>query len=239
MLLRLQNSFVSMTEQVRQQEQTATNLANANTVGYKRDRMFTEVLNEFLDAEAAPQSERASAQWADLAAGPLEETGSPLDVALGGDGFFVVTDDATGAERYTRAGRFTLDSDGVVRTPAGLAVEGDAGPLKIPAGSEVEVLRSGEVRADGQPVGRLRVVNFANPLALQRVDGAAFLAPGQAPEEVDAPVVLQGVVEGSNADPVREMTQMITNHRLFESQQKLLQSQDNVLGQVTRDLGKF
>lgn len=239
MLLRLQNSFASMTEQIRQQERTANNLANAGTVGYKRDRMFTEVLNEYLDAEEAPRSVRSSVQGADLTMGPLEQTGNPLDVALGDEGFFVTTDEATGAERYTRAGRFTLDAEGLLRTPDGLTVQGDGGPIEIPAGSHVEIRRSGEIFADGQLVDRLRVVRFENPLALQRIDGAAFVAPGQAPEDVEAPVVLQGTVEGSNADPIREMTQMITHHRLFESQQKLLQSQDGVLSAVTRDLGKF
>ena len=239
MLIRLQNSAAAMTAMMRQQERTANNLANAGTVGYKRDQTFVEALNERLDAELAPRSDQQPTQYADLGAGAMEETGNPLDVALGTDGFFVTTDEATGAERFTRAGRFTRDLDGFLRDPMGALVQGEAGPIQLPPQGTVGIQKDGAVQVDGQLIDRLRVVRFANPLALQRLDGAAFAAGGQAPDEVEVPVVLQGFVEGSNADPVREMTDMIQQFRFFEAQQKLLQSQDQILGAVTRDLGKF
>ncbi len=241
MLLRLQNAYASMTEMMRRQEQSANNLANAGTVGYKRDRTFTEALNERLDEEFAPRSERAATQWAELAPGSLESTGNPLDVALGGDGFFALLDEASGASRYTRAGRFTLDSDGMLRDPMGFAVEGENGPIQIPPGSgDIKISKNGDIQAGQQLVGRLRIVRFENPLQLSRLDGAAFDAGNMEPLNVDSsPVVRQGFVETSNVDPVREMTDMIAHFRLFESQQKSLQATDQVLGNITRDLGKF
>lgn len=240
MLLRLQTAAEAMSAMANNQERTATNLANANTVGYKADRSFVQALNERLDAEGGPTTDLLVSQWADMRAGAVEETGNPLDLALGGDGFFVVTDEANGGSRYTRAGRFTVDAEGLLRTPAGLLVDGQDGPIQIPPRtSEVHISSNGDVRADGQLVGSIQVVRFANPLGLERADGSTFLAGGMIPEEVDAPDIKQGFVEMSNVDPISEMSNMIQHFRLFESQQRLLQTTDQVLGQVTSELGKF
>lgn len=228
-----------MMENVHRQEQTANNLANANTVGYKRERMFSEVLGEWLDAEGAPRSDRDLQRWADATHGPLEQTGNPLDVALNGDGFFVLTDKATGDARYTRAGRFVLDQDGVLRDAAGRLVEGENGPIRFSAEpGTIEITTDGEIRADDDIVGRLRVVTFDDPTQLDRAEGSLFMteAAPQAPDDVQ---VRQGYLESSNVDVIQEMTGMISQFRLFESQQKVIQTLDQVLGQTTRDLGKF
>lgn len=240
MLLRLRNAAASMTEMTRQQERVANNLANANTVGYKRDRLFTQALEERIDAEGAPRSDRRVTQGADPQQGALQATGNPLDVALDGEGFFVTTDAATGANRYTRAGQFTLSPDGALQTPAGHAVEGEGGPIQIPPESgPVQIAKDGTIRAGEQQVGKLRVVRFENPLQLERLDGAAFAAAGAEPLPAETPRVIQGHLEGSNVSPVAEMTDMIEHFRTFESQQKMLQTTDQVLGRVTRDLGTF
>ncbi len=240
MLLRLRNSLSSMHAMIRQQERVANNLANVNTVGYKRIRTFTQALDEYLDEEGAPRSERRSTQWADLGQGPLESTGNPLDVAIEGEGFFVFSDDDTGALAYTRAGRLTLDAEGALRDLAGRSVEGEGGPIQLlPSGGPIEISKNGEIRQGGQVVGTLRVVIFENPEQLQRLSGAAFDAAGIEPETAENPVVLQGFVEASNVDAVREMADMIVFYRQFESQQKMMQTTDQILGAVTRDLGKF
>jgi flagellar basal-body rod protein FlgF len=240
MLLRLQNSSASMAAMGHQQERTANNLANANTIGYKRDRMFTEVLNEHLDNEGAPQSQQLISQWAALDQGSMEATGNPLDLAISGEGFFVLLDDATGTERYTRAGRFTVDEEGTLRDPLGFTVDGTVGPIQIPRNaSTIEISRTGEIRSAGELIGQLRIVGFEQPLQLRRLEGAAFAAAGMEPVDLDNPAVLQGYVENSNVDAIGEMTEMITHFRIYEAHQKLLQAHDQVLGQVTQNLGKF
>jgi flagellar basal body rod protein FlgG len=240
MLLRLQNSVAAMTTMVREQERTANNLANANTVGFRRERTFLEVLREQPDAERAPRSERTQGQWSDALPGPFEQTHRPLDAALGGTGFFVLTDEATGQSRYTRAGHFTLDAEGTLRTPQGFAVDGDGGPLVLPPNaSQIEINGLGEVRADGQLAGTLRVVTFARPEQLPRLDGATFAAGNQTPEPLDQPDVRQGFLENSNVNTVEEMTDLIEHYRLFETSQKTLRTTDDLLGLVTRDLGRF
>lgn len=239
MLLRLQNSLASMSRLGREQERTANNLANANTIGYKRDRTFVETLNQRIDQEGAPRSEKVTEQWADLAAGSIESTGNPLDVALTGRGFFVVAD-AGGAPRYTRAGQFTTDADGMLRDHAGRLVMGQNGPIAMPpAGGELRISADGEIRVGDQLVDRLQVVDFEDPMQLVRADGASFTAGNQVPQSAAAPGILQGHLETSNVDVIGEMTEMIQHFRLYESHQKVLQTTDQVLGGVTRDLGRF
>lgn len=241
MLLRLENASASMDAMRRHQERVANNLANANTPGYKRDRLFTAALNERLDEEGAPRSDRRFTQGSDFSEGALEETGNPLDVALGGEGFFVTRDEATGAERYTRGGHFVTGPDGTLRTPTGQVALGEDGPIQVPVdgGGKIEISKGGTITVAGRRVGTLRVARFENPEQLQRVDGASFMAAGAVPEAVETPLVLQGQVETSNVDAVSEMTDMIEHFRLFESQQKVLRTTDEILGRATSALGQL
>jgi flagellar basal-body rod protein FlgF/flagellar basal-body rod protein FlgG len=239
MLLRLRNPTASMVSMAHHQERIATNLANANTVGFKRDRVFIEALNERIDAEGAPQSDRVPTQWADMESGGLKSTGNPLDVALQGDGFFAVTN-AEGEERYTRAGRFMIDSDRTLRTPSGLAVQGQGGPIEVPdRPGDIQITQDGRLQMNGQEFGRLRVVRFDNPLLLERREGATFAAPTTVPIEMERPTILQGQLEASNVNPVKTMTDMITHYRLFETQQRMMRTADTLLGRVSKDLGTF
>lgn len=239
MLLRLQNTFASMDQMVRNQERTANNLANADTAGFKRDRVFVEALDERLDIEGAPRSERVPTQWADLSHGTLNKTGNPLDVALNSDGFFVVEDEPTGEQRYTRDGRFVTDQDGQLRTASGALVQGNDGPLVVPQeAGRISITEAGRIFAGDDPVGQLRVVTFGDPMDLERREGATF-ATNQPTEPVANPSVQQGFVEGSNVSALHEMTEMIAHFRLFESQQKAMQTTDQILGQLVRDAGRF
>ncbi len=239
MLLRLRNAAASMAELSQRQDRVANNLANANTVGYLRDRAFATALSERLDAEGAPQSTRVGGQYADVTGGALQETGNALDLALDGDGFFAVQGD-DGRTRYTRAGDFLLDAEGTVRTPRGHALLRDDGqPLTVPpSGGEIAVSPSGEVRVGGVSVGRIQTVTVDDPRQLVRLDGASFDAAGLAVRPGEG-AVRQGFLEGSNVDAVGEMVELMSHVRLFESQQKALRTTDDVLAAVTRDLGSF
>jgi flagellar basal-body rod protein FlgF len=239
MLLRLQNAFASMTRLGTEQERTANNLANANTIGYRRDRTFVSALNERLDIEGAPRTDRQTVQFADDRLGAIEATGNPLDAALQSEGFFVIRE-ANGAERFTRAGRFVPDADGIIRDPQGREVVGADGPLVLPPiGGAITIAADGTIRSGEERVGKLRVVMFDDPRSLQRADGATFIAEPGLAREMDNPRVMQGHLESSNVDVIAEMTEMIQHFRLFESQQKALQTTDSVLGAITRDLGRF
>ncbi len=239
MLLRLRNAAASMAELAQRQDRVANNLANANTTGYLRDRAFSTALSERLDTEGSPQSTRVAGQYADTAGGSLVETGNVLDLALEGDGFFAVRG-ADGRTRYTRAGEFVLDAEGTVRSPQGHALLRDDGaPLTVPpSGGEIAITTAGEVRVAGAAVGRLQIVSVDDPSQLVRLDAASFDATGLAVRPGEARV-RQGFLESSNVDAVGEMVELMSNVRLFESQQKALRTTDDILSAVTRDLGTF
>jgi len=241
MLLRLENAAAAMSEMRRHQEQVANNLANANTTGYKKDRLFTEALNERMDADGAPRSTRQLQQANDLSTGSMKETGNPLDVALGSNGFFVTRPEGGGPERFTRAGHFVVGNEGTLRTPDGRQVQGEGGPIQIPVneGGRINISKGGQITLDGDQVGQLRVVDFENPEQLQRTEGASFAAGNAQPEPAEDPVVLQGKVETSNVDPVAEMTNMIEHFRQFEAQQKVLTTADSNLSRAIQTLGSF
>lgn len=240
MLLRLENSYNSMTANMRHLERVANNLANVNTVGYRQDRIFTEVLKEEVDVESAPNSTRRMQQWADQRAGSMETTGNPLDVALNGEGFFAVTNPQTGESQYTRAGNFVVSEDGVLQTPKGFIVEGSTGQIEFPPdSSNIEIRRNGEILSDDRLVGTLRVVQFDDPSQLERIDAASFAAGAQMPEEMEEPSIIQGQLEMSNVDAIVAMTELIENSRIFETQQKAVQTIDQYLQRATRELSRF
>jgi len=242
MLLRLQNTIDSMHAQTMHQERTANNLANANTVGFRRERVFTEVLNERLTHERVPVSDRMLGQAADSRLGNFEKTNGPVDLALANpDAFFEVLDEATGALRYTRAGNFQVDNDGNVRTQEGFSLQTEGGgTLQIPPGTgRISMGPDGSILFDEVESGRLRLVSFPNPAQLQRANGATFLPGDQPPLEAENPGLKQGYIERSNVNPITEMTEMIQHFRIFEAQQKAIHTLDAVIGQVTSRTGRF
>ena len=112
------------------------------------------------------------------------------------------------------------------------------GPLQLPPGSLIDISAQGDISVDGEPAGSLRIVTFPPDTPLERLNGASFTT-NAAPEDLVEPDVRQGFVEKSNVNTLSEMSDMIVQFRLFESQQKMLQTADQTLGTVVRDLGKF
>ena len=169
----------------------------------------------------------------------MEQTGNTFDLALDGEGFFALSDPESGETRYTRAGRFSLDDEGMLRAASGLQVEGQDGPVQIPLDARnVEIKSDGTVAVDGAAIGKISVVTFEDLSVLQRQSGAEFTA-GEA-EAIDAPAeVKQGYVESSNVAPIEAMTGMIKHLRIFEMQQRMLRSTDENLSQAVRSLGRF
>jgi flagellar basal-body rod protein FlgF len=148
--------------QMRQLETASQDLANVNTSGYKKQRLaFSEVLAKRLPADDRPGGLVAVGdQRTHLGQGALHGTGNPFDLALEGNGFFVIQ--TSRGERYTRNGEFTRKSDGTLITPQGDAVLGDGGPLQI-TGTKLEVASDGTVRSDEGELGRIRIVRFTDP----------------------------------------------------------------------------
>lgn len=216
------------------------NLANATTTSYKREialgKMFEQrLLDAVGTAMNRPKSERSTA--VDHRHGTLRQTGSPLDFAIDGDGFFEVQTEAGAA--YTRRGDFQLDAAGRLATQTGHAVQGVGGPLQL-NGVNPTVDRDGRVLEGEKQIGQLKIVRFANPSQLTRAAGGLFHA-------VEAPLlpldgatkIRQGHLEASNVNTAAEMVKLIETMRHFEATQKVVQGVDEMMERALRKLGEF
>ncbi len=238
----LKSLFVNKTGMLMQQRRldiSANNLANLNTVGFKKDKVFFHQLAEALaepgemDENRAPGTSRV-----DFSPGALQHTGNSLDVAIDGEGFFVIQ--TPEGNYYTRAGSFHLDGEGRLVTPDGYPVVTDGGELQI-AGGNASMNERGEVIVNGQSVGRLRVVGFADLTRLERVGDAYYKSNGGgeediAPEEINLRI---GYLELSNVNPIMEMIHMIEINREFELGQKAIHTQDQTLDKLINQAGRM
>lgn len=214
----------------------ANNIANASTTGYKSDQA---IFGEFL---ASAGSQSSSLSMGGLAGhsfameqGPLKITGGQLDLAIQGDGFFLI--DAPQGQRLTRAGHFQLSADGQLVDMNGSALLGAGGsPISIPQNaSEIRISADGTISisaGDGLPpeeVGQLGVVVAEGTLL--RDSNSYFSAPdGHKPAENTE--IVQGALEQSNVSPILEVARMIEVQRAYEAGQTLLEREDQRIGQV-------
>ncbi len=223
----------------------SNNIANANTVGYKAQRIVTrqqefgDTLASIVDAPARAETDQERLPGVtdvqtvtDFSPGPVSNTGNPLNVALTEpDTFFLVN--TPDGEELTRAGNFTLDEQGTIVTADGFPIVGEGGPITIGQGMP-SITSNGTVLADGEVVGRLRTVQVEDPTQLERRGGARFIAQGNAqPTVVEASVVPESV-EMPNFNIVESMVDMISTQRSFEAYQKTVQTIDELNGAVLR-----
>jgi flagellar basal body rod protein FlgG len=205
-------------------ETTATNLANASTDGYQRVRtVFREELSRAGAREPGLHYAGTNDARTDTTQGPLRPTGNPLDFAMPA-GTYLAVGSAAG-ERYTRAASLVVGGDGGLRTAHGSAVLDDAGkPIQVTGNpSTLRLDTTGQLWKDGEPCGRLKLVTFPTPSSLVH-EGSALLAAtpaAGAPAASSAPIEL-GQVEGSNANVVGAMTEMVDASRTFEAFQRAI-----------------
>ncbi len=183
-----------------------------------------------LGVEPAPET-------IDFTQGALRFTGQPLDLAIQGPGFFRVQ--TPNGERYTRDGRFLLDANGQLVTVDGYQVLNEAGqPIEIPDGN-LMVLGDGTLIAGGEEVGQLGFSTFEIPEdELIRDLPNVFESIGE-PTSTDSGIIQQGYLEMANADPAEIMTQMVMVARAYEAAQKMVQTQDELLGKTIASLGRM
>lgn len=207
------------------------NLANVNTLGFKRsDVSFKDYLLQNMEAPGARVMADLSEMETDFSEGEMVKTGNPLDVALEGRGFISLE-----GGLYTRRGDLRIDGEGYLATSTGARVLGESGPIIVPKG-KVEIGPSGEVSVDGVRVGRIKVMDFEDPGGLRKGDEYFFSDQ----EGVESPAaVKQGYLEASNVDAIREMTKMISTLREFEAYQKVITAFDEATSKVTNDMGRL
>jgi flagellar basal-body rod protein FlgF len=221
----------------RELEIVANNIANLDTTGYKADAsLFEEYLMPVARATAFPSADQRLSYvqdrgtWRDFAAGPIRQTGNPLDLYISGDAFLVVQ--TARGERYTRNGALQLNAQGQLVTSGGDPVLGDGGPIQFQnTDNQISIspdgtlsVREGASTADSAR-GKLRLVRFDNVQRLQKDGSSLFAAPaGLAPQPAPTNVtIVQGAIEQSNVRAVVEMARMIEVTRTYTQIASLIQ----------------
>lgn len=216
----------------------ANNLANISTTGFRSEGViFAEHVKALGRSDPSLSMATASARDTLLAQGTLSQTGGSFDLAIEGDGFFLV--ETPGGERLTRAGAFTPNENGDLVTPEGFRVL-DAGgaPVFVPQGAgPVGIAPDGTISAGGQPVGQIGLVNPVNILGMVREDGVRFRADDGYEPALEGRMI-QGFLEESNVDPVLQVTRMIEVQRAYELGQSFLDKEDERIRSALRALGQ-
>ena len=231
------------------QDTIAQNLANAGTTGYKEDIPRFESFQEALASRLSPEGSGAIGQLGsgaglrdtttNFADGGEVRSGNPLDVALTGDATLVLQ--TPNGPRLTRDGSLTLDTGGrIVTTNGSLPVLGDSNqPITIPAQTkDIVISPQGEVTADGVRVGRLRLAGLSAADKPVKVGDNEFAVATLRPASATASV-RQGYLEQSNVSIVKEMVSMISVMRAYETNQKMMQAEDDATGKSVNDVAKL
>ena len=243
-------------------EVIANNIANINTTGYKRARAeFSDLIYQTDRAQGVPNRSNASlipegvsiglgvktAAVRNLhTQGPMTSTGNTYDLALAGKGWFEV-EGPDGEALYTRAGSFNLNATGQLVTANGMTVQ----PAITVPNNAVEVIinKTGQIfaRVDGQvdlqQLGQLTLANFANEAGLAPLGENLYQeTPASGPAIQGVPgdpgfaSVEQKYLEGSNVDPVKEITELISAQRAYEMNSKVIQAADEMAAVVSKNI---
>ena len=223
----------------------ANNLANANTAGYKADKVSFQDVFQRMATDHSPDARndlqqkqllprpmvvakpRLAEQTVDMTQGSVHATGNPFDLALTGPGFFRVQ--TPEGQFLTRNGQFYRNNQGMLVTNQGYPVLGQSGTVTIPEGQVVSIIGDGQVLVDGQPVGAVDVVDVADPKLLKKYGQSLFTGPNGTqpvtrPVEAGKTTVNQGYLEKPNVEVVTEMVGMIEAQRSFEAYSKIITS---------------
>ena len=243
MIKGLYTAASGMMVQMARQDAIANNLANVNTSGYKKHVAVSRAFPEMLMSRLGESTENARGEtkaqppefigrlgtgacmdevYTDFTAGNIKKTDNSSDIALSGPGFFAV--ETADGERFTRCGEFKINSDGMLTTSEGYPVL-DNFDNYIFIEDEFTVDRLGNIIVNGEEIARLKIINFENLQAMERL-GDSLLNSNEEYMEIENPDVLQGYVEESNVNAVKEMVTLISVVRAYEAMQKAVQAVD-------------
>lgn len=217
----------------------ADNVANANTDGYRRVGLeFKEVVSRPKGHPTASYvADRAA--WVNYDSGVLQQTGNPLNVAIGGEGFFAIN--VNGTVQYTRRGHFVMNNEGTMVTPEGHPVLDIAlGEIQIPPGTQnILIAPDGTLSTEDGQLSQIGVFNFTKDDIgmLRRAGSTSFIPEGVTGQAMEAPNLIQGKIETSNVNPVEEMVTMQQASRAYQSAIRNLRSVEELEQRAIRTLG--
>jgi flagellar basal body rod protein FlgG len=221
----------------------ANNLANVNTVGF-RDDIAVVMAREAEAREDKNASAYATAMdmlgggalvsetYTNHVQGPIQVTNKPLDLAIGSEGYFAVTD---GQEvMYTRAGAFTKDTEGRLAMPDGKHFLSDASgrAMSLPLTGEIAIASDGTVNVDGATAAKIDLFTFSDEKSVAKI-GANLYSAGGAKAIPEAGIrITQGALEMSTVNSASELTKMIMASRGYEMNMQMIRMQDQTLGDL-------
>ena len=222
-------SYATLTRQsglMREMQIIANNVANAATTGFRAEGvLFSEHIQSLGPATESLSMGTAKVPHTLAQQGSLSQTGGAFDLAIEGDGFFLI--ETPEGQRLTRAGAFTTNEIGNLVTMRGDAVL-DAGgaPVFIPQGTgTVGISADGTISAGGAPVGQIGLFMPADPDQMRREGGVLFNPEGGITPNPTGRM-LQGFLEEANVNPVLEISRMIAVQRAYELGQSFLDKED-------------
>jgi flagellar basal-body rod protein FlgF len=205
----------------------ANNLANASTGGFRaRHTTFSSVLAGSGHPLASQLNEATNSYGLlggsrlDMQQGSLERTGNELDLGIDGPGFLTVQ--TASGTAYTRAGNLQISNQGQLVTSAGDAVIGTGGVITIPRGATVTISSDGTISANGAIAGKLKLVEFSATADPQSMGATYYTLPSKDVVPAAASQVRQGMLEGSNVNPVSSVIELINAQRAAEGMRHAL-----------------
>jgi len=234
-------SYTTLTRQsglLREMDIIANNIANISTSGFRKEGLvFSEFVQEMEGGETSLSMANGNVRALDRAQGPLTQTGATFDFAIEGDGFFLL--DEGEQQTLTRAGSFTPNQDGeLVASDGARLLDGGGAPIFVPPDAKsVALAPDGTLSADGVPLNQVGLYMPEDPTTLSRQEGTRFSTDG-ALLPAENTVILQGFLEGSNVNPIRELARMIEVQRSYELGQKFLDDEHERVRNTLQNLGK-
>ncbi|SPJ24640.1 flagellar hook-basal body complex protein [Palleronia abyssalis] len=221
----------------REMQTLANNVANASTHGFRKEGViFSEHVAAIDDAPSLSMAS-GDVRMTSYLQGSVEPTGGTLDLAIEGEGFFLV--ETPEGEALTRNGAFLPNAAGDLVNADGMRVL-DAGgaPIFIPPDAgQISVARDGTLSIDGQPMSQIGLWKPAAPEDIERRSGLLF-ALKNPPEPVEAPTILQGHLEGSNVNALTEISRLVEVQRAYELGQSFMEKEDQRIRSVLNTLGR-
>jgi flagellar basal-body rod protein FlgF len=219
-------AYIALSRQValhRRMEIIANNVANMTATGFKAEALLFEPTWSRAGREQQLAFVQDVGVARDLRAGPMTSTGNALDLAIDGPGYFAI--ETAQGTRYGRGGQFRLSESGELVTGAGDRVLDDGGaPLTLPPDAgPISIAADGTVSTAQGVAGRIGVVEFAQEQRMRKVGGGLYQAD-EPPLPAEQARVVQGMLEGSNVQPIMEMTEMMATVRAYQSTHRLLET---------------
>jgi len=212
-------------------ELTANNLANINTVGYKRQLPFSEVMSKY-----------QKTQITDFSEGQFSHTGNPLDLAVSEKGFFMVQTD--NGVQLTKNGHFKLTEEGAIVDSNGNPVLTAGGDLNVydytfDKNAKLKISAEGEIKIGDKVVDKLMIAKIDDTSQMERINGQNFAFPngGYSIAKDDEFKIQQGYLEGSNTNAISEMEQMISINKEYETAQRIVRAMDQRMA-MSKEIGK-